>query len=69
MYFPEPGITFSSSFCQTILPPAIVTSTFPWKTNHKLKDLAIMNKKHTAGYTWEDLNIENAAKYRRIYGY
>lgn len=35
MYFPQPGTAFSSSSSQTTLPPAIVTSTFPFNILRK----------------------------------
>lgn len=41
MYLPAPRTTFSSSFSQTILPPAIVTSTFPCIKNKKEKEESI----------------------------
>ena len=57
MYLPEPRLTFSSLFSQTILPPTIVISTFPCRTsktksskfNTYKEPMSIRNEDRTLG--------------------
>lgn len=65
MYLPAPGMTFSSSFSQTTLPPAIVVSTFPCIRNKKGKkeSIGLINCKHKAVAMFEKQLKEELRKF------